>query len=163
MSKFRELKLEHLILGTLLLYVTLHLLEEGLFGFPAWAEARWGIPGYTAPKWLLHNVYFSFFLALGYVVYRRDKDRFLFVGLGIIIWGLLNMLNHTIFSLLFLEYSPGLFTGFVFGLFAVLAFRRVREMGRLSWRLALSSFLFGLLYWTVPIVLFISVDQALGI
>lgn len=46
-SKLKTLKLKHLILGTLLVYVTLHVLEEWLFGFPAWAEARWGIPNYT--------------------------------------------------------------------------------------------------------------------
>ena len=55
-SKLKSLKLEHLILGTLLVYVTLHVLEEWLFGFPAWALRRWSIPGYDVPKWLLHNV-----------------------------------------------------------------------------------------------------------
>lgn len=163
MSKVKNLKLEHLVLGTLLVYVTLHLLDEWLFGFPAWAEVRWGIPGYTVPKWLLHNVYFTFFLAVGYFVYRRDTIRFLAVGLGIIVWGLLNALNHIIFTIIFLEYSPGLITGLIFGLFAILALKQVREMERLSWRLGLSSLLFGLLYWTVPIVLFISVDRMLGI
>jgi hypothetical protein len=74
-SKLKSLKLEHLILGTLLVYVTLHVLEGWLFGFPAWALRRWGIPGYDVPKWLLHNVYFAFFLIVGYLVYRSNKER----------------------------------------------------------------------------------------
>ena len=161
--QIKQLKLAHLILLTLLVYVTVHLLEEWWFGFPAWAEARWGIPGYTAFKWLLHNVYFAFFLGVGYILYRVNQDRFLFAGLGIIIWGLLNSINHIVFTIIFLEYSPGLFTGLIFAVLAVLAYRRAREMGKLSWRTVVPSILAGLFYWGAPIVLFITVDKMLGI
>jgi hypothetical protein len=82
-------------------------------------------------------VYFAFFLVVGYLIYRRDRERSLTLGLGIIIWGLLNALNHIIFTAVFLELSPGLFTGFIFLLFAILAWNWVREQGRLSWRLGL--------------------------
>jgi len=163
MLRVKEAKLEHVVLGTLLLYVTLHLLEEGIFGFPAWAERRWAIPNYTVSKWLLHNVYFIFFLVLGYFIYRINKERLLFVGLGIVVWGLLNSLNHIVFSVIFLEYSPGLFTGLIFLLFAVLALKRIREMGKLSLGLILLSILFGILYWGLPMILFIEVDKILGI
>ncbi len=161
--RIKQIKLEHLVLGTLLAYVTVHLVEEWWFGFPAWAEVRWGIPGYTVFKWLLHNVYFAFFLAAGYVVYRINRDKFLFAGLGIVIWGLLNSINHIVFTIIFLEYSPGLFTGLIFAAFAVLAYRRVREMERLSWKTMVPSILAGLFYWGAPIVLFITVDKMLGI
>jgi hypothetical protein len=159
----RQIKLAHLILGTLLVYVTVHLLEEWWFGFPAWAEARWGIPGYTVVKWLLHNVYFAAFLAAGYILYRINPDRFLFAGLGIVVWGVLNSVNHIAFTIIFLEYSPGLFTGLVFVILAVLAYQRVREMDRLSWKTVVPSILAGLFYWGAPIVLFITVDGILGI
>ena len=163
MLRIKEVKLEHLVIGTLLVYITLHLLEEGVFGFPTWAEGRWGIPNYTVFKWLLHNCYFIFFLVVGYFIYRINKERFLPLGLGIVIWGLLNSLNHIVFSVIFLEYSPGLFTGLIFLLFAVLAFRRIREMGKLSAGLVLPSILFGLLYWGLPMALFVTVDIMLGI
>lgn len=161
--KIKEAKLEHLVIGTLLVYISLHLLEEGIFGFPAWAEGRWGIPNYTVSKWLLHNCYFVFFLVVGYFIYRISKERLLPVGVGIVIWGLLNGLSHIVFSVIFLEYSPGLFTGLIFLLFAVLALKRIREMGKLSPGLMLPSILFGLLYWGLPIALFITVDKMLGI
>lgn len=162
--KARQIKLEHLIPGTLLTYVSLHLLEEWLFDFPAWAEANWHIPNYTVFKWLLHNVYFAFFLILGYIVYRIDKDRFLFAGLGIVIWGLMNcVISHIAFTVIFLQYSPGFFTGLIFLFIAILALCRVREMGKLSWKVLVPSILAGLLYWTVPIILFITVDKMLNI
>ncbi len=139
-SKLKSLKLEHLILGTLLVYVTLHVLEEWLFGFPAWALRRWGIPGYDTPKWALHNVYFAFFLVVGYLIYRSNKERWLPVGLGILVWGFMNsVIAHIAFTLIFLEYSPGILTSLIFLLFAALGLQRVREMGRWSWKVAALS------------------------
>jgi hypothetical protein len=163
MNKLKIIKLEQLILSTLLIYVTVHLLEEWLLGFPAWAELRWGIPGYTVFKWLLHNVYFAFFLVVGYVAYRRKPQKWRAVGVGILVWGLLNFFNHLIFTLIFLELSPGLFTGLLFLLFAILGWQRLRETETVGWRLIVTSIVFGLLYWAVPIVLFLTVDIALGI
>ena len=157
-------QLEHLILGTLLAYVTLHVLEEWLFGFPAWALRRWSIPGYDVPKWLLHNVYFAFFLVVGYLVYWSNKDRWLPVGLGILVWGFMNsFIAHIAFTFIFLEYSPGILTSLIFLLFAALGFKQVRETGRLSWRLAIWSIVCGLLYWGLPMTLFIEVDKLLRI
>ena len=46
----RQIKLAHLILGTILAYLPLHLLEEGFGGFPARAEQYWRIPNYDVDK-----------------------------------------------------------------------------------------------------------------
>jgi hypothetical protein len=162
-SKLKWLKLEHLILGTLLVYVTLHVFEEWLFGFPDWALRRWGIPGYDVPKWLLHNVYFAFFLAVGYLVYRSNQDRWMPLGLGILVWGFLNSaIAHIAFTVIFLEYSPGIITSLIFVYFAVMGLAQLRRAGRLSWKLIVPSVACGLLYWGVPMVVFIEVDKALG-
>jgi len=159
----RSIRLDYLVPGTLLVYVTLHLLEEWLFGFPAWAEQRWGIPDYTVLKWLMHNAYFTFFLVSGYIIYRVNKEKFLPLGLGIIIWGLLNFANHVVFSLIFLEYSPGLITSFIFLLLGILALRQAKIAGQLSTRVTLLSVLCALLYWDLPMGLFITVDLMLGL
>jgi hypothetical protein len=161
-TRLSTLNLEHLILGTLLAYITLHLLDEGLFNFAAWAELRWQIPNYTVPKWLLHNVYFVFFLGLGYFIYRRQPAKFLPAGLGIVIWGFMNGLSHFIFSLIFWEYSPGLLSGLIFIAIAVLAYQRARQMDVLSPRVVGFSILTALLYWGLPITLFIEIDRLLG-
>jgi hypothetical protein len=159
----KNIRLEHLILGTLLAYVTLHLLEEWLFGFPAWAEQRWGIPDYTVIKWLMHNAYFTLFLVLGYVIYRINKDRFLPLGLGIVIWGLLNFANHLVFTAIFLVYSPGLITGTIFLFIGILALRKTRLAGQLSMRMTVLSIVCALLYWGLPMGLFITIDLMLGL
>ena len=159
----RCIRLDYLILGTLLVYVTLHLLEEWLFGFPAWAEQRWGIPDYTVIKWLMHNAYFTFFLVLGYVIYRINKDRFLPLGLSIVTWGLLNFANHLVFTVIFLEYSPGLITSIIFLLIGILVLRKARLTGQLSVRVTVLSVACSLICWGLPMGLFIAVDLMLGI
>jgi hypothetical protein len=163
MPRINDAKLEHLVTGTILIYVTVHLLEEGLFGFPAWALKRWGIPNYTLSKWLIHNVYFVVFLMAGWIIYRINKDKLLPAGLGVVLWGFLNALNHIVFSLIFVEYSPGLVTGLIFVLFAIVALKRVHEMGKLSLGVILTSLVVGVLFWGAPITLFISVDKAIGL
>lgn len=162
-SNVRSLKLERLIGLALLAYLTVHLLEEGIFGFPAWAELRWRIPNYTTGKWLLHNVYFAFFLILGYLLYRKDTTRFLPLGVGILVWGFMNALNHVIFTLIFLEYSPGLVTGLIWVPLGVWGVQRLHHEGRLTPKNMILSILAGLLYWGIPITLFIIVDSMLGI
>ncbi len=161
--RLSDLKLEHLVLGMLLAYVTLHMLDEGFFDFAAWAELRWYIPNYTLGKWLLHNVYFIIFLGVGYFIYRRNTDKFLPAGLGIVIWGFMNGTSHIIFSLIFVEYSPGLLSGLVFIAIAVLAYQHSRQMNLLSSRIVGFSILAALLYWGLPMFLFIEIDKLLGI
>jgi hypothetical protein len=153
----RQIKLAHLVLGALLAYIPLHLLEEGLGGFPAWAEQYWHIPNYAVGKWLLHNVFFIAALLIGYVFYRLDQERFLSAGLGIILWGLMNTLNHVGCSIAFGAIEPVLFTSFIFALIAVLAVRQLRTQGRLSLGLVGLALAWNVLYWGIPIASFILV------
>jgi hypothetical protein len=155
--KIRQIKLSHLVLGALIAYIPLHLLEEGFGGFPAWAEQYWRIPNYDVGKWLLHNVFFVVVLLIGYVFYRLDQERFLSAGLGIILWGLMNTLNHVGCSIAFGAIEPGLFTSFIFALIAVLAMRQLRTQGRLSLGLVGLALAWNVLYWGVPIASFILV------
>ena len=159
----KEVKLEYLFLAVILVYVTLHLLEEGLFGFEIWAGKRWGIPNYTLVKWLISNAFFLFFLILGYVVYRINKEKFLPIGIGIIFWGLFNALNHIVFSLIFLEYSPGLVSGLLYILLTVFALRAVHKMNKMSTRLIVFSLLCGVAYWVLPMASFVTLYIATGI
>ncbi len=153
----RQIKLAHLVLGALLTYIPLHLLEEGLGGFPAWAEQYWHIPNYDVGKWLLHNVLFVVALLIGYIFYRLDQERFLSAGLGIILWGLMNTLNHIGCSIAFGAIEPGLFTSLIFALIAILAVRQLRTQSRLSLGLVGLAVAWNVLYWGVPIAAFILV------
>ena len=159
---FQKAKLQHLVAASLIIYLTLHLLEEWIGGFPAWAETYWHIPNYTVAKWLLHNVYFAAALGAGYLIYRSNPETRLPFGLGIVVWGGMNSLSHIVCSFIFASISPGIWSGLAFLVIAVLVWQRLTASDRFTWRLAGLSLLLGLVYWTLPIVSFITVDRALG-
>lgn len=151
------LTMNHLVTAALVTYLPFHLLEEGLFGFPAWAETYWRIPDYTVGKWLFHNVFFVTVLLIGYIAYQVNKERYLSAGFGIILWGGMNTFNHVGCSVAFGKIEPGLFTSLVFLLIGILAIWKIRAMGRLSFRLLGQAVLWNVLYWGVPILLFMFV------
>jgi hypothetical protein len=153
------LSLFHLILLTTFVYVVLHLLDERILGFPVWAEALWKIPNYATFRWLQHNGYFVAFVGAGFMLYRRSPQRLLPIGLGIVIWGLMTFLGHLVYSIIRLEYSPGLFSGLFFMAVAILVYQRLRQSGELSSATILLSILVALLYWIMPICLFIGIDR----
>ena len=68
-----------------------------MFGFPEWVRIRWGISIYDTEFWLIHNYYFTFYLLLGCFFFIVSETKFLPLGTGILVWGLLNFLNHAIF------------------------------------------------------------------
>ncbi|WP_157949974.1 HXXEE domain-containing protein [Vallitalea okinawensis] len=160
---YKTLHYHRLIIITLVTYLTIHLIEEALLGFPAWALTRWGIPGYTTFKWLIHNVYFAGFLIIGYFIYRINKEKYLVFGLGIVVWGLLNALNHIIFTVIFLEYSPGLLTGLLFLAYTIMTIFKLKEQDKLSFKIISLSIFIGVIYWVLPIVSFIEIDKLMGL
>jgi hypothetical protein len=152
----RKPSLDRLIIMSLILYVPFHVLEEGLFGFPAWAESYWRIPEYTLEKWVIHNFFFTGALLLGYIVYHINKERLIVFGLGIVCWGIMNTANHIGCSLVFLRYEPGILTSILWIPLFKWTVDYLRSIDMLTWKIMLASFLLAaVLYWGVPITIFI--------
>lgn len=143
---------------SILFYISFHLIEEGMFGFPGWVKIRWGIPIYDTELWLIHNYYFTFYLLLGCFLYTMNKLKFLPLGLGILIWGFFNFLNHTMFSIIFIEYSPGMVSSIVFLLLFVLGIQKLKESKLLDTKQLSLGILSGILYWVLPIISFLFAD-----
>ena len=148
--------LNKLIIVSLLLYIPFHVLEEGAFGFPAWAENYWSIPDYTFEKWVIHNFFFVGVLLMGYIIYRINKDRLLIFGLAIICWGIMNTVNHIGCSLVFMRYEPGILTSLLWIPIFKWTVDHLRNINRFTWKLMTASFaLAAVVYWGVPITTFI--------
>jgi hypothetical protein len=142
----------------IVLYATIHLLEEGLFGFPAWAEKSWGIPGYTVQRWLIHNYFFLGTQLLFYLVYVFTDYKKEFLVLGIVLWGAFNTINHTVFSIIQLKYSPGLISGFLFIVMLYMLLKKLNEKKSLNKILILKGIAAGILLWVIPVILFLLFD-----
>jgi hypothetical protein len=157
-----KLRLDHLILSVGIVFLVLQLLEEGVFNFAAWVGSRWTIPDFTITSWLLLQPYFILALSFAYFIYRTDPDKFLAVGVGIVVWGLLDFLGFAGISWIYEEYTPGLISSLIYLPIAFLAYRTLRREGKVSWGLGVRSSLAGILIMTLPILAFLGVDRLFG-
>ena len=151
-----NLKLAKIGMISILIYATLHLLEEGLLGFPAWVSLTWNIPNYTLERWLIHNFFFLGVQLALFTIHLSTNFRYLFIPVGIVIWGVINSLNHVIFTF-YSGFSPGLITSFIFIILFVWVLREIK--GRKDFRnLILQSIGLGIALWIIPIILFLLFD-----
>lgn len=124
-----------------LLYA-LHMVEEFAFGFVPWADRYFGDFDWTQN--LIGNTGFFAFLALACYLYKKNPDKFLWVGMCAAMWVLTNAFIHLSSTLLGGEYSPGVVTATLLyipgGLYFLLRWRRNRV---LTWKNLLLSFAVG--------------------
>ena len=158
-----KLTLDHLILGAGIVFLALQIPEEGLFNFAAWAGQRGIIANFTVTTWLLQQPYFILALSLAYFIYRIDPGKFLPVGLGILVWGVIEFLGFFGLALATGGYVPGLFSSMAYPLLALAGVRILRGEGKGSPCLALFAAACGVLITALPIAAFFGVSGALGI
>jgi hypothetical protein len=146
---------------SLFFYIPVHLLEEALGDWPEWMVKH----KYTSSKlsyghWMAGNVFFFFPLLLsGIALYHFVGDKVLFLGLGVIFWGLLNFFEHLIFTVIDRKIAPGLFSGGLFlivGIAAVFKMVQGKDVDVLTIVLAI---IMALVYAAVPILLQMSVGE----
>lgn len=163
MTRKVQLTLTHLILGVGIVYLAVQIPEEGLLDLSAWIERRGLIPNFTATNWLVALPYFILALSLAFFIYRIDPEKFLPVGLGLIIWGLLDFLGFAALSLAFREYVPGLIAGVLYLPLALLAARSLRRQGKFTPRLIALAAASGFLIMALPMAAYFGVYKAFGI
>lgn len=155
-----QLEIRKLIAAAFILYIPFHIIEEWAFGFASWAYTYWRIPSYTTTKWLIHNGYFAFFLLIGLLLYLLKPNTFLPFGVGIVIWGFMNTLNHIVCSFVFLEYEPGILTSLLWIPLAFQVYNRMSKKVNKN-KLLLYSIIVAIAYWSIPMTLFIEIDKLL--
>ena len=156
-----KLTLDHLILGVGIVFLALQIPEEGLLNFAAWADRAGVVPGFSITAWLLLQPYILLALSLAFFIYRTDPGKFLPIGLGILVWGVLDFAWFAGVGLILRSYVPGLLSSILFLLPAWLSVRILRRAGNVTKRLAVLSFLSGLLIMAIPMAAFFGVYWAL--
>lgn len=145
----------------LITYVPFHLLEEAFGNFPYWLSTHYNLPIVLSyPHWLINNVIFFIILSIGLYIFLKNKKINLAFGIGIIIWGFLNSLEHITFSLIDQKLAPGIYTAFVFLIISLLGFIRLYK-DKVSIQIIMKSVLVSILYWVIPIGIIILVGNSL--
>lgn len=147
-----KIKIHYLMIAIVLCYIPFHLFEEALGNFPAWMfQHRWMPTQLTYGHWMAGNVFFYYPLLVGGILlYRLGGKRFLWAGTGVLLWGVFNFLEHTIYTIIDSQVSPGFYTGFILLIIAILGIIRLHQMGKLTWRVMLPAFLIALVFAALP-------------
>ena len=127
----------------LALFYLVHVAEELLFNFPAWATLHFGRT--TQNFYLLSHIPITIaVLCISWLAYRSKKHHFLGVGVASIL--LVNGVLHAISAFIFQGYSPGLLTGvLLFTTGPILVFRYCLKTNSLSHRQIRIAFFIGMI------------------
>lgn len=153
--KTRDIKIEHFMLAVLFTYIPFHLFEEALGNFPQWmAQHHWTPHTITYSHWMACNIFFYLpILVIGLLIYYLSQKKLLFAGVGVIIWGILNFIEHFVYSIIDSKMSPGLLTSMIFLTIAALSMIKLKKTEKLSIGLLLPSTLVAVVYAGLPVVL----------
>jgi len=158
-----KLTLDHLIFGVGIVFLALQIPEEVLFNFSAWVERHGIVANFTVNTWLLQPPYYILELSLAYFIYRIEPGKFLPIGVGVLVWGLLDFVGFAGLSLISREYVPGLLSSIFYLPLMLLGLRILRRGGKGTPRLAALSSLTGFLIMALPFAAFFGVYWALAI
>lgn len=161
-GKMKNLEIKNLIFAVLITYIPFHLLEEALFDFPLWLAKHYGIVQLSYSHWLINNLIFLLFLLTGFFIYNRNKEKFQFLGLGIIAWGFINSIEHIVFTFIDKKAAPGLFTSLIFLAISISALYKLKEEQKLKTKIIMLSLFVGLVvYFVLPMIVIAIVGQKL--
>jgi hypothetical protein len=157
----KKIDFKYIPIFTLIIYVPFHLLEEALGNFPYWMSTHYNLPVVLSyPHWLINNAIFFIILSSGLYLFLKDKKKNLIFGIGILIWALLNSLEHIIFSLIDQRLSPGIYTAFVFLLVNLLGYIKLYK-DKVSIQIIIKSIFISIFYWIIPIGIIVLVGNFL--
>ena len=144
--------LQYYFLAIIFLYIPFHFFEEALGNFPeTMYQHKWIQERITYGHWMANNIFLYFpVLLVGYLLWIIFSNC-LFIGLGILVWGMINTFDHIFYTIKDKRISPGLFTGVVYLIIAAIAFTSISE--ELNPILVLESTITGIVYFLVPVFL----------
>ncbi|MBN2260736.1 MAG: HXXEE domain-containing protein [Clostridiales bacterium] len=162
MTKLRQIDFKFFPIAVIILYVPFHLLEEAFNNFPLWMAEHYNFERpLSYPHWLINNLIFLIILLIGLFLYNRNRAKNLPFGLGILIWALLNTIEHIVFSIIDLRISPGSYTSILFLVVTLFGFLRLKQEKLLNFPIVLKSILIAMAYWIVPIAAFMIIGSFL--
>lgn len=150
----KKMKLSVLFLMTIVVYTVLHVTEETIGNFPRFMQQNWGIPDIGYGQWLYHNmVFFLPVLLVGFMVYLIDEEKFFPFGMAIPLWGVLNFLEHTFYTIKNSAVSPGFYSSLLFVLIFILALYTAKNQQKLTKKCMAFSIAMSLSYWFISLLL----------
>lgn len=109
------MKMIHFILLNLVIYMPFHLFEEAIGDFPKWMyEHKWLPHHMTHGHWMANNIFVYYPMLLVSVFLFMINKSFVCFGIGVLVWGIINVCDHSFYTIKDKKVSPGLITGILF-------------------------------------------------
>lgn len=110
------MKLEYFVVATLLIYMPFHFFEEALGNFPQLMyQHKWMPEKLSLAHWMGNNIFIFYpLLLLSLIVYLLGGKTTICFGIGILVWGLINSVEHFFYCIKDRKAEPGIITSFVF-------------------------------------------------
>ena len=140
----------YFFLAIILVYIPFHIFEEALGDFPeSMYQHKWIPERITHGHWMANNIFFYFpTLVTGYLLWTIFPN-YLFIGLGILVWGVINTFDHIFYTIKDRKISPGLYTGSLYLLIAINGFYSIRTEA--NYILLIESIITGMIYFFFPV------------
>jgi len=146
-----SIELKYFVLSIIVVYIPFHLFEEAIGNFPeTMYRHKWIPERITHGHWMANNIFFYFpILVIGYSLFLIN-DAFVSFGVGILFWGVINFIDHVVYTIVDRRISPGIVTGILFGVVPLLAFAGHGE--KLNLLIVSASAILGVGYASLPII-----------
>jgi hypothetical protein len=100
---------------------------------------------------MANNIFLYFpTLLIGYLIWFLFPNL-VFLGLGVLIWGIINTFDHIFYSINDKKISPGLFTSILYLLLAIGGF--ITTSHELNVQTVILSICVGIIYFAIPVFL----------
>jgi len=161
-SKLKQIDFKFFPIGIILLYVPFHILEEAYFNFPLWMFEHYQLPSQLSyPHWLFNNLIFLTVLLIALRIFLNNTTKYLFFGIGILFWGLMNGMEHVVFSIIDRKIAPGTFTGTFFLIIFIVGILKLFQLKKLQLKLLIKSLLIAISYWVFSFLIIILIGNYL--
>ncbi len=155
-AQAEHLYLDQAVFGIIVVFGCFNVFEKGMAEWPAYVSATWRLEAISYPRWLFIDFVYELVLLAAFFAYRANRERYLFIGMGVLAFGAFMALFHLIITIGYLNYAPGVISavcGFV--PLAVLGMKKARAMGRLTPATVAGAGLTGLAIFLLPYLIIV--------
>lgn len=161
------MKLKHYIIGILLTYIPFHLFEEAIGNFPELMyQHKWLPVKLTFSHWMANNIFIFYpilLVALFIYLFGKEKKYAMCFGMAILMWGVINFIQHLYYCIIDKTISPGIITGLVFLILAIEGIIAYVKNNNFSFKVLILSIPLGIFLFSISLVLCVIFGEFLTI
>lgn len=138
------------VLLILFIYMPCHFLEEAMGDFPKWMYKHWTPTHLSYGHWMANNIFIFYpMLVISYLLYRFNPDTLIWMGGGILVWGIINCGEHIFYTIKDRKICPGIITGCIYAVDAIWGMKMLWNNPN-TIRMLILSVIFGAFLFGMP-------------